>query len=252
MFGAEITEVGVKDASPGRGLGQGILKVSGLSLDGVFQDVSFEVNQGEILSIDGAIHSGKMELAKTIAGIISQDGGEIRKGGKVLGPGIGSKIDAGIGYFSGERSDELFMVWPAVKNITITVLNRLRTMRYLLPTIHGSRERAIAEEMVKQLEIHPPKIETLMKNLSGGNMQKVGLAKWLTRDPDLLILVNPTMGIDTQAKMEVYQTLLKIRAKGKSILLISEDANELRRMSDRIIHIEQGRVTGIVAKEQGN
>jgi ABC-type sugar transport system ATPase subunit len=106
--------------------------------------------------------------------------------------------------------------------------------------------------MVKQLEIHPPNIETLMKNLSGGNMQKIGLAKWLTRDPDLLILVNPTMGIDTQAKMEVYQTLLKIRARGKSILFISEDANELRRMSDRIIHIEKGRVSGIVAREQWN
>ncbi|HEV2138315.1 MAG TPA: sugar ABC transporter ATP-binding protein [Nitrososphaerales archaeon] len=252
MFGAEITQVGVKDASPGGGVGQGILKVSGLSLDEVFQDVSFEVSQGEILSIDGALHSGKMELAKTIAGIISQDGGEIQKGGKVLGPGISPKIDAGIGYFSGERSDELFMVWPTVKNITITVLNRLRTVRYLLPTIHGSRERAIAEEMVKQLEIHPPKIETLMKNLSGGNMQKVGLAKWLSRDPDLLILVNPTMGIDTRAKMEVYQTLLKMRAGGKSILLVSEDANELRMMSDRIIHIDQGKVTGIVAREQLN
>jgi ABC-type sugar transport system ATPase subunit len=252
MFGAEITEVGIKDASPGGGLGRGILKISGLSLDGVFHDVSFEVNQGEILSIDGALHSGKMELAKAIAGIISQDGGEIQKGGKVLGPGIGAKIDAGIGYFSGERSDELFMVWPSVKNITITVLKRLRTMRYLLPTIHGPRERSIAENMVKQLEIHPPNIETLMKNLSGGNMQKIGLAKWLTRDPDLLILVNPTMGIDTQAKMEVYQTLLKIRARGKSILFISEDANELRRMSDRIIRIEKGRVSGIVAREQWN
>lgn len=252
MFGAEVTEVGVKDTSPDEGLDRGILKVSGLSLEGVFQDVSFEVNQGEILGIDGVLHSGKMELAKTIAGIISQDGGHIQKGGKVLGSGIGPKIDAGIGYFSGERSDELFMVWPAAKNITITVLGRLRTMRYLLPTIHGSRERAIAEEMVKRLDIHPPKVETLMKNLSGGNMQKVGLGKWLSRDPDLLILVNPTMGIDTQAKMEVYQTLLKMRAGGKSILLISEDANEMRRMSDRIIRIEQGRVTRIVAREQSN
>jgi ABC-type sugar transport system ATPase subunit len=252
MFGAEVTEVGVKDASPDEGPERAILKVSELSFDRVFQDVSFEVNRGEILGIDGALHSGKMELARTIAGIISQDRGDIQKGGRVLGSGIGPKIDAGIGYFSGERSDELFMVWPASKNITITVLKRLRTMRYVLPTIHGSRERAIAEKMVKQLDIHPPKIETLMKNLSGGNMQKVGLGKWLSRDPDLLILVNPTMGIDTQAKMEVYQTLLKMRAGGKSILLITEDANEMRRMSDRIIRIEQGRVAGIVAREQSN
>jgi ABC-type sugar transport system ATPase subunit len=245
MFGIEIAEVGIQSVAPRERSAEAMLKVSGLSFGGAFRDVDFEVNRGEILSIEGALHSGKMELVKTIAGILQQDGGVIRKEGRTLGPGIAAKIAAGICYFSGERSDELFLVWPMMKNITITVLDLLRTTRFVIPALDRRKERDIAEKMVGQLEIQPPKIETLLKNLSGGNMQKVGLAKWLSRDLDLLILVNPTMGIDTKTKMEVYQILLRMRAVGKSILLVSEDAQELRRMSDRILHIEQGTVSRI-------
>jgi ABC-type sugar transport system ATPase subunit len=125
-------------------------------------------------------------------------------------------------------------------------LNSLRRIRLVLPTLDFRRESALAENLVNELGIQPSRIEALMKNLSGGNMQKVGLAKWLCRNPDTLILVNPTAGIDTKAKMEIYQLLLKMRAEGKSVILLSEDAQEIRRMSDRVVRMEQGRVNQIL------
>jgi len=251
MFGKEIAEVGAKSSGWGEiSSGEVMLKVSKISRKGAFQGVSFDVNKGEILSIDGALHSGKMEIVKTIAGIIEQDQGMIEKNGQVLESGIKARINSGIGYFAGERTDELFLIWPVIRNITITVLSSLQHKRWVLPMIDSQKEHALAERMVGQLGIQPSRVETLMRNLSGGNMQKVGLAKWLCRNPDLLILVNPTSGIDTKTKMEIYQILLKMREEGRSIIMVSEDVDEIRRLSDRILKIEQGRVSQFVAREK--
>jgi ABC-type sugar transport system ATPase subunit len=250
MFGEEIAEIGAEisgsDKTPSREL---MIKVSNISRKGVFHDVSFEVSKGEIISLDGAPHSGKMEIVRTIAGIIEQDQGTIEKSGRILESGIGARISSGIGCFSGERSDELFLIWPVIKNITIAVLDSLQRKRWVVPMIDSRKERALAEKMVGGLGIQPPSVDALMRNLSGGNMQKVGLAKWLLRNPDLLVLVNPTIGIDTKTKMEIHQILLRIRKEGRSIILVSEDAYEVRRLSDRILKIEHGRVSSIVSRE---
>lgn len=253
MFGVGIEDVRLLTGAQGEGhLPKTRLRVSNLGLKGAFHDVDFDVNEGEILSVDGALHSGKMELVRAIAGLVRQDEGTIETGGKVLGSGVKARIDAGIGYFSGDRSDEIFLIWPVAKNITITVLDTLRRIRLVLPMLDFRKESALAKGMVDELEIQPSRIDTLMKSLSGGNMQKASLAKWLCRNPDTLILVNPTSGIDTKAKMEIYQLLLKIRAEGKSVILVSEDAQEVRRMSDRVVRMELGTVSKILGRSDLN
>jgi ABC-type sugar transport system ATPase subunit len=250
MFGEEIAEIGAEisgsDKTPSREV---MIRISNITRKGAFHDVSFEVSKGEIISIDGAPHSGKMEIVRTIAGIMEQDQGTIEKSGRLLGSGIGARISSGIGYFSGERSDELFLIWPVIKNMTIVVLDSLQRKRWVFPMIDSQKEHALADRMVRGLGIQPPSVHTLMRNLSGGNMQKVGLAKWLLRNPDLLILVNPTIGIDTKTKMEIHQILLRIREEGRSVILVSEDADEVRRLSDRILKVEQGRLGSITSRE---
>jgi ribose transport system ATP-binding protein len=247
MFGKEIAEIGGQGT---RGLTSQVpetmLKVSGIGYKGSYRGVNLEVRRGEILSLDGAPHSGKLEIAKTIAGIIKQDEGTVEKGGRVLQPSVGARISSGIGYFSGERSDELFLIWPVVRNITITILSSLQSRRFVMPTMDGRKERDAARTMVDRLGIQPPDVETLLRNLSGGNMQKVGLAKWLSRDPDLLVLVNPTAGIDTKTKMEIYQILIGMRDRGKSIVLVSDDVDELYRLSDRIAQVEGGSIRKVI------
>lgn len=252
MFGKEIAEIRRKDQ-----LGAAVapselmLKATGISCEGMYSDVSFDVRKGEILSLEGAPHSGKSEIAKTIAGIIRHETGTIEKDGRVLKPGVGARIDCGIGYFSGERADELFLIWPVLRNISITVLDLLRTSLVGLTIIDPRKERDLAQKMVSRLGIQPNRTNALLRNLSGGNMQKVGFAKWLTRDPDLLILINPTAGIDTKTKMEIYEILLGMKGKGKALLLISDDVEEVNRLSDRILRVEDGRILDASPRGRG-
>ena len=244
MFGEQIAEISAERRTPAATSSREVmLRVLDLGLKGVFQNVSFEVNKGEIISIDGTLHSGKMEIVKTIAGIMNHDRGSIQANGQTLRPGVRARINAGIGYFSGDRSDELFLIWPIVRNITIAVLESLRNTRWVIPFMDGDKEHGLAVKMVGRLGIQPPLVDTLLRNLSGGNMQKVGLAKWLSRNPDLLILMNPTSGIDTKTKMEIYHLLLEMKEEGRSIILITEDADEMRLLSDRVITIIQGIVS---------
>ncbi len=234
---------GVVHAQPREPSRVPMLRVTNISLKEAFSDVSFELKKGEVICIDGSPHSGKAEIVKTIAGIIAYDEGTIEKDGRTLKPGIMARIESGIGYFSGERSEELFLIWPVIRNITVAVLNSLQQKRWIVPTLDNQKERRLAEQMVHKLGIHPPRIDALIRHLSGGNMQKVGLAKWLSRDPDILILVSPTIGIDTKTKFEIFTILQRMRADGKSIILVSEDPEEVRRLSDRILRVENGRLS---------
>ncbi len=242
MFGEEMARAAKPEGS--RGTSQEVvLSVKGLSLPGAFHDVSFTVVAGEVLCLDGAPHSGKVEVAKAIAGILRHKEGSIEKGGVALRPGIPARVKAGIGFFSGERSEELFLVWPVVRNISVAILDSLETRRWLVPTLDGARERDSATSAVRELDIHPPDIDAQIRNLSGGNMQKVGLAKWLTRNPEVLILLNPTIGIDTKTKSDLYEVLRSLKAGGRSTILVTEDAEEVHHIGDRVITFVGGTVS---------
>ena len=249
MFGEDPAEAARFASGEKTAVAQEVLKVSNLSHDGGFQDVNLTLYAGEVLCLDGTPNSGKIEIARAIAGLVKTRSGTITKGGRLLKGGTKNRVGSGIGYFSGERSEELFLVWSVMRNITVTVLGSLGSRRWIVPMIDSSKEREFAKTTVAQFNIQPSNIDAPIRTLSGGNMQKVGLAKWLSLNPDVLILENPTVGIDTRTKLEIYQTLNRARAQGRSIILVSEDAEEVDRLSDRTLVIEKGRVSRTLTRE---
>lgn len=218
------------------------LSVNNITRRGLFYDVKFVLAKGEILALMGLPNSGKSEIAKAVAGIVTTDSGEIEKNGKKLGRSIASRIRSGIAYLSGQRTDEIYQMWPVMKNITIADLDRLRgRWMMLLPVIDGSKEYGCAKAMVDKLGIRG-QVDTLVGNLSGGNMQKVALGKLLVTEPDILVLDNVTVGIDVGTKEDFYGMLLRMKAEGKSFILISDDPDEINRLADRRLEVEEGRI----------
>ena len=224
-----------------------VLKVEHLNAGRLVQDVSFELRKGEILGFSGLMGAGRTETARAIFGADPKESGDIYINGKLVQ--IHSPQDAvknGIGYLSEDRKRYGVVVQKTVsENTTMASLERYIRSFF----IDKKAEKETAEDYVGQLSIKTPSVDQLVVNLSGGNQQKVVLAKWLVRNCDILIFDEPTRGIDVGAKSEIYKLMNELAQQGKSIIMISSEMTEILRMSDRILVMCEGKKTGEIAIE---
>jgi ribose transport system ATP-binding protein len=220
-----------------------VLEVSGLSTKELLKDVSFELRKGEILGFAGLMGAGRTEVARAVVGADPSEDGTIRLRGRAVR--INNPAEAAkhrIGYLSEDRKQFGLLVEQEVSdNIALSAL-RERFQRYGF--VKDRAMRATAREYVGTLRIKTPSVTQTVKNLSGGNQQKVVIAKWLVKDCDILIFDEPTRGIDVGAKEEIYRLLNELADQGKSIIMISSELPEILRMSHRIVVMSEGRVTG--------
>ena len=219
-----------------------VLKVEHLNAGRMVQDVSFELRKGEILGFAGLMGAGRTETARAIFGADPKESGEIYVNGEKVD--IKSPADAvkhSIGYLSEDRKRYGVVVQKSVtENATMATLENYMSGAF----INKKGEKEITQSYVEQLNIKTPSVEQLVVNLSGGNQQKVVLAKWLVRDCDILIFDEPTRGIDVGAKSEIYKLMNKLAEEGKSIIMISSELQEILRMSDRVLVMCEGKKTG--------
>lgn len=213
-------------------------------------DVSFTINSGEIVGISGLVGAGRTELAKTIYGAYKLDSGSIYLDGEALN--IKSPKDAlnkGIVYVSEDRKGESLIISMGVtENITLSALNKF--IKRL--AISNSKEKKAAEDYVERIKIKTPNLKQKVKNLSGGNQQKVAIAKSLLTEPKLLILDEPTRGIDVGARREIYEILNDIKKENKAIMIISSDMQEVLGVCDRIIVMNDGRKKAELTREEAS
>ena len=222
-------------------IGDTVLRVEGLGRAGVFQNISFEVRSGEIVGLAGLVGAGRTEVARAIFGIDRYDTGQVTLHGKALKPhSPQAAIEAGIGFVPEDRRKQgLVMDLSVAKNATLTLRNRLA--RFGL--ISGSRETSAANDWSGRLRVKTGSQQYAVSTLSGGNQQKVVLAKWLATEPTLLIVDEPTRGIDVGTKAEVHRLISDLAGRGIAIIMISSELPEVLGMADRILVMHEGRIT---------
>ncbi|MEW2167332.1 sugar ABC transporter ATP-binding protein [Streptomyces sp. NPDC007084] len=218
-----------------------VLDVRGLTTDDV-TDISLRVHAGEVVGLAGLIGAGRSELALALAGDLPIHSGTVTLDGRELRAGDPSAvIKAGLGLAPEERKAQaLFLQQSIRENTSLVVLERLRRFRF----VRRSAERELAQQYTDRLRVRTPSIEHEVRKLSGGNQQKVVLARWLARKPKLLILDEPTRGIDVGAKAEIYQIIADLAAEGIALLVISSELPELLGLADRVVVMQGGRITG--------
>jgi rhamnose transport system ATP-binding protein len=229
--------------------GEVALAVTGLGRAGTFDDVSFEVRRGEVLGLAGLVGAGRTDVALALFGIAPADRGRIEVGGRAVE--ITSPSDAlrhGIAYLSEDRRQlGLSLPQSVAANISLPSLARYTSRLGLVDT---SAEDEVAERYRRQLNIRTPSLHTPVANLSGGNQQKTMLAKWLDTARSVMILDEPTRGIDVGAKAEVHRLVGELAASGLAVVLISSDLPEVMAMSDRLLVMREGRVVLQLAAEE--
>ena len=245
MVGRQLTEFYVKDSVP---QDEVYLEVKNLSRNGVFQDVSFTLRKGEILGVSGMVGAGRSEVARAIVGIDAKNGGEVLLEGKSLN--IQKPIDAinaGIVLIPENRKEEGLVLENSVRfNTTLAVLKQfIRGIFW-----NRKKEEEIVDGHINSLKIRTPHQEQLILNLSGGNQQKVVIAKWLATEPKVLIMDEPTRGVDVGAKAEIYTIMNSLAKQGISIIMISSDLPEIINMSDRVLVMREGKLAGILDKDE--
>lgn len=225
-----------------------ILEGRGLTREGLFEDVSFALHRGEILGFAGLVGARRTEVFASVFGFSPLDRGELLfEGEPVRIKGPADAIRIGIGYVPEERKRlGLFLVLSVLHNISLPFLDRVR--RWIL--IRRAEERAEAARLSEQLRVQTPSLAQQVRYLSGGNQQKVILARWLGSGAQVLILDEPTRGIDVNAKAEIHGLIGQLAAEDKSIVLISSELQELLAIADRIIVMREGRVVGELDPEQ--
>jgi ABC-type sugar transport system ATPase subunit len=219
------------------------LEVEHLTTDNGVHDVSFNINAGEVFGLGGMLGSGRTEIVRAIYGVDRIVQGHIRLDGKeVRFRSPAEAIRGGIGLIPENRkTDGSFLNFDGPKNITISKLPALLRG----PWLNLAKERKIGETYIQKMNISPMALEHSVQYLSGGNQQKVIIARWLFSEARLLIMDEPTQGIDIGAKHEIYNVLNELTARGISVLLISSDFPELLAMSDRVAVIRDGRILQI-------
>ena len=219
-----------------------VLKVDHLNAGRMVQDVSFELHKGEILGFAGLVGAGRTETARALFGADPKESGDIYiNGKKVVINSPKDAVEAGIGYLSEDRKR-----FGIVLKKNITENSTLATLKEYTKGIFidKPKEAAVTEKYVSALKTKTPGIDQLVMNLSGGNQQKVVIAKWLINDSQIMIFDEPTRGIDVGAKQEIYELMNRLAASGKAIIMISSELAEILRMSDRIIVMCEGKKTG--------
>lgn len=226
-----------------------VLEVNGLTRKGVLNDINFTLYRGEILGFAGLMGAGRTELARAIFGADSIDSGTLKLNGKeTVIKDISDAIQQGISYLTEDRKKEgLALNLSVERNI---MLGNYPEYSDRFGNVDSRRCQQTSEEQVKALRIKTPNLEQAALNLSGGNQQKIIIARWVCKDTDILIFDEPTRGIDVGAKLEIYELMNRLVAKGKSIIMISSELPEVLGMYDRILVMRSGRITGeLSAKE---
>ena len=227
-----------------------VLKCENLNRGKAVKNVSFELRKGEILGFSGLMGAGRTEVARLIFGADKKDSGKIFINGKEVT--INTPEDAvahGIGYLSEDRKRYGLIVDKSIEeNTVIASLNDFVKGMF----IDKAKSKEVSQKYVESLKTKTPSVSQLVKKLSGGNQQKVVIAKWLVRNSDILIFDEPTRGIDVGAKSEIYALMESLAKEGKSIIMISSELPEVLRMSDRIIVMCEGRITGTLDIAEAN
>ncbi|WP_428698277.1 sugar ABC transporter ATP-binding protein [Stappia sp.] len=217
------------------------LAASGLGRRGDFADVNLELRPGEIVSVVGLLGSGRTELAQTLFGYMRPDAGRIEIDGKPVA--LANQTDAishGIAYVPEDRLTEgLFLNQPIADNITVSSLGKSTSLGILSASALKQRARAA----VKNLRIKTPDVTPAVATLSGGNQQRIVLARWMERDPKLLILNGPTVGVDVGSKREIHELLVSLSRSGTAVMVVTDDIPEAIALSDRILVMVRGRIT---------
>lgn len=245
MVGRELT-----DRFPERTSNPGeiILEVKGLTRKGVFENVSFQVREGEIVGVAGLMGAGRTEIMRTIFGLDGRYEGDILVAGKnVTVKNPNQAVELGLGFITEDRKEEGLILDFSIKdNIVLPSLFSF-TKNGL---IKDKQEEEFVELLIKRLTIKTESAMTSAKNLSGGNQQKVVIAKWIGIGPKVLILDEPTRGVDVGAKREIYQLMNELTDRGVAIIMVSSELPEVLGMSDRVIVIHEGRVSGEVTGKE--
>jgi ABC-type sugar transport system ATPase subunit len=223
------------------------MQVEGLSTDWL-HDISFEVRAGEVLGVAGLVGAGRSELAKAIFGDARLHAGRVEVGGRpVRLRSPRDAIRAGIGYAPEDRKAEALVLMRGLReNISLASLDRLRRGRF----VRRTAERRVVAGLVDRLEIKTPSLDQEVAKLSGGNQQKCVLARWLARNPRVLLLDEPTRGIDVGAKAEIYMLIDELAAAGMAVVFISSELPEVIGMSDRVIVMQGGSITGTLDRQR--
>lgn len=222
-----------------------VLKAQKLSLARSLQDISFEARAGEVLGIYGFMGCGQLELARILFGKIKPDGGTLVVDGNPKSfASTAAARRAGLAFVPESRRAMLFHQEPVYKNMSISILDRISTL-----LLKPARERSIARRQVEQLQIRPAAVELDLGMLSGGNQQKVALAKWLSYPPRLLVLCEPTRGMDVGAKNDVINIVRDLRTRGLAIIVLSTEPETVLSLADRIIVLKRGAVVREFAGE---
>lgn len=227
--------------------GEKILEVKNLTRYGFVHDISFELYKGEILGVVGLAGSGRTELGRCLAGADKVDYGEIiLENEKIKIGDINKMLEKGIAYLTENRKLEgLALRLTNRQNILSTIIPRLSKGGFYFPRKGNNR----VKELYEELNIYPNNTDLETSNLSGGNQQKVLLAKWLITKPKVLILDEPTRGVDVGAKKKIHETIVKLAKEGVAVLLLSSDLPELVALSDRVIVLRRGHVIGELNEE---
>jgi ribose transport system ATP-binding protein len=238
MVGRDIESQYPRRRSP---VGEKLLEVRNLSREGVLRDISFEVRAGEVVGVAGLVGAGRTELARAIFGA-DPASGEILVEGRVMKPGdIREARRRGIGLIPEDRKGQgLVQQLSVLENLGLAALDKDTRLGFV--DRRGRRERA--REMVQRINIRTPGLEQEVRYLSGGNQQKVVIGKWLLADSRVLLLDEPTRGVDVGAKVEIYELINRLTDGGSAVLMISSDLPEVLGLSDRILVMSQGRMTG--------
>ncbi len=226
------------------------LSVRGLTRIGVFRDVSFEVHAGEIVALAGLVGAGRSEVARAVFGIDPLDAGEIQVAGRRLVPGDpGRAVRAGLAMVPEDRREQgLALELSIARNASMTVLGRLA--RFGL--VSAARELALAADWGTKLRLKASDLRAPVGTLSGGNQQKVVLGKWLATGPGVLIIDEPTRGIDVGAKAEVYAALADLVREGMAVLMISSELPEVLGMADRVLVMHEGRIRADIPRAEAD
>ncbi|WP_341878146.1 sugar ABC transporter ATP-binding protein [Defluviitalea saccharophila] len=245
MVGRKITNVYPKEECP---IGENILEVENLYSKGVFKDIHFHVKKGEIIGFAGLVGAGRTELMRSLFGLDPITSGKIKIHGKeVKIESVHDSIANKMVMLSEDRRRYgIIPVRSVMENASISSLQKFFYGGYW----HSKQEKEMVGNYFKKMNVKTPTLETTIQSLSGGNQQKVLLAKWMLLEPDILILDEPTRGIDVGAKFEIYKLMTDMAKQGKSVIMISSELPELIGMCDRIYVMNKGRITGELQRDE--
>jgi len=231
-----------------RELGEELLRVEGLTSPGKFRDVSFTLHAGEVLGLAGLIGAGRSEIAQAIFGLDPQATGRLLLGGRELPLGdVQRALKAGIGLLPEDRKRQgLVLSMNCRENTSLAALDRFTRFGF----VRRGEERALAQRFSDRLRVKTPSLETLIASLSGGNQQKVALAKWLARECRVLIVDEPTRGVDVGAKAEIHALLDELACQGYGLLVISSELPEVMSLSRRIVVMREGYAVGELGRKE--